>query len=317
LNPVPEIWMPAAVSASPNRAAAHKLGLGAGQFGLARPHDGRAGDARGRASTAEAMAAVALAAAAGVRLIDVGARGADVETVLGQALPAHPPEPPPFRIVVKTAPAAHGQSAVETAARASLQRLRVDRASALVIPRASDLLSADGPGIWRGLQRLKAEGLFGAVGFAAAAGEDPVGLARRFKPDLVQLPVSVLDQRLVDAGALETLTGLGVEIHLRSVFQGGLLFLPRAGLPEAMVRHGPRLSRIRRTIAEAGADPLHAALAFALSRPEASGVIVGVGTAAELRAVLAAAVLPPPPLDWSALRLDDPASLDPPLWAAA
>ena len=232
-------------------------------------------------------------------------------------LAAVPPSPPGFRVIVKTAQASLGPQAVETAARGSLQRLRLDRAAALVSPRASELLGADGPEIWDRMRRLKDEGLFSAIGFVAAAGEDPVGLARRFKPDLVQLPVSLLDQRLVDGGALETLAGLGVEIHLRSPFQGGLLFLPRSGLPEPMVQHGPRLSRIRRTIAEAGADPLHAALAFALSHKEASGVIVGVGSAAELRAVLAAAATPAPSLDWPALRLDDPASLDPPLWAAA
>jgi aryl-alcohol dehydrogenase-like predicted oxidoreductase len=126
-----------------------------------------------------------------------------------------------------------------------------------------------------------------------------------------------LDQRLVTDGTLATLAEMGVEVHLRSVFQQGLLFLPRDGLPSNLAEAGPRLSRIRRTIAEAGADPMQAALAFALNRPEASAVIVGVASAAELRAVLAAAVAPSPALDWDALRLDDPAALNPQLWAAA
>ena len=63
--------------------------------------------------------------------------------------------------------------------------------------------------------------------------------------------------------------------------------------------------------------PLQAALGFALSRPEATSVIVGVATAPELQAVVAAAMSPPPDLDWDEMALDDPVALDPRRWAAA
>jgi aryl-alcohol dehydrogenase-like predicted oxidoreductase len=294
-------------------ASIHKLGLGAVQFGS----DCGAPAGRGRLSDAEAMAAVALAVEAGVRLIDTSAQYGESEAVLGRVLPQAPPSPPPFRIVTKTAPIAVGVQMVETAARGSLQRMRLDRARALVVHTASDLLGAEGPQLWARMNSLKDEGLYEAVGISARASDDPVGLARRFKPDLMQLPTSLLDQRLVADGTLATLAEMGVEVHLRSVFQQGLLFLPRAGLPANLADAGPRLSRIRRSIAEAGADPLQAALAFALNRPEASAVIVGVTSAAELRAVLAAAAAPSPALDWGALRLDNSAAFNPQIWAAA
>ena len=73
----------------------------------------------------------------------------------------------------------------------------------------------------------------------------------------------------------------------------------------------------RRMIAEGRSDPLQAALGFALSRPEATTVLVGVTSAAELQAVIAAASSPPPDLDWDDMALDDPVALDPNQWAAA
>lgn len=291
------------------RTAAAKLGLGTAQFGL----DYGVSNPRGRLPEAEAASVLQIAALAGVTLIDTAAEYGDAEQVLGRVLP----RPSPFRLVTKTAEVALGVDAVEARARGSLQRTGQASAQALLVRCGSDLLGADGPALWDRLKALKDEGLFAQIGVAAQAGDDALGLARRFKPDLMQLPASVLDQRLIQGGVMGEIAALGIEVHLRSIFLQGLLFLPRDGLPAPLAGAGPRLSRIRRTIAEAGADPLHAALAFALSRPEASAVVVGVASAAELRAVLAAAAAPAPQLDWGALALDHALALDPERWAAA
>jgi aryl-alcohol dehydrogenase-like predicted oxidoreductase len=61
---------------------------------------------------------------------------------------------------------------------------------------------------------------------------------------------------------------------------------------------------------------LQAALGFALSRREASCVIVGASTAQELMAIAAAAASPPPELNWDDMALDDANALDH-RWAAA
>jgi aryl-alcohol dehydrogenase-like predicted oxidoreductase len=282
------------------KGAVGKLGFSAGRL------IGDGLTARGR--TADAAAARDMAAAAGASLISVDARDAETEAVLGRIRPCATEDQPCSRLVVGALNVMIGTRAVEAAARRALQTLRTHSATAIVAA-AGDLLGPDGADLWRRLKRLKDEGLYRAIGVRVGAADDVIGLARRFKPDLVQAPLSLLDQRLIATGALTTLAEMGVEAHLRSVLQHGVLFLPRAALPAHLAEAGPRLSRIRRTIAEAGADPLQTALAFALSRPEASSVIVGAACAAEVRAVLAAAAAPPPALDWSALDLGDPAAL--------
>ncbi|MHB8284715.1 MAG: aldo/keto reductase [Caulobacteraceae bacterium] len=276
---------------------AARLGLGAGLIGRAPVEE-----TLRRMSDAEAFATVAMAADAGVQLIDLPAQRPDGERVLGEVLPPSSP----LRLVLKTGAIIDNADGLERRARAALQRLGRERAHALVIHTPSALLGDDGPALWDRLRRLKDEGLFEAIGIAACVCDNPLGLARRFKPDIMQLPGSLLDQRLIADGSLGEIADLGVAIHLRSVFMQGLLFLAGHELPPGMAALTPGLSRIRLILAQSGSDPLQAALAFALSRAEVATVIVGVTSPLELRAALAAAAAPAPDLDWDALALNPP-----------
>lgn len=290
--------------------APSKLGLGASQFGLDNPGTPQ----RGRSPEKEAADSLSIAARAGVAVLDAAVLFGAAETALGRYLP----RPNSFRVMVKTARADRGPDYVEQEARASLGRLGLKSADAIIVQSAADLFGPHGERMWDRLRALKDEGLFNRIGFSAFASDDPVGLAKRYKPDIVQCPASLLDQRLIVSGALGELRSLDCEVHLRSIFLQGLLFLPPDRVPSNMKAAATRLSRVRRMIAEGRSDPLQAALGFALSRPEASTVIVGVTSAAELQAILAAAASPPPDLDWDDMALDDDtAALDARGWAAA
>jgi aryl-alcohol dehydrogenase-like predicted oxidoreductase len=283
-----------------------ELALGSAQFGVDR------GAFNPRTPEREVRQVLETAAVSGLTLIDASPGWGDAERVLGRSWPF----PSPFRVMTKTLRVAEGLDRLESRARRSLERLGLARAEALIVDCADDLLGPEGRPLWARLEKLKAEGLFRRLGVSARGADAPALIARRFRPDLIQLPCSLLDQGLVRDGTLATIAGLGVEVQIRSVFLNGLLFMPREQLPSALADAGPRLSRIRRLLAESGADPLQAALAFARSLPEVSVVIVGVGSAAELRAVLAAAHAPTPDLDWSQLALDHAYALDPELWHA-
>ncbi len=285
-----------------------KLGLTAAQFGL-----DQGAPARGRSPQAEAREILAIAHRARLGVLDVGHVFAQSETALGEALP----RPQPFRLCVTAGRCDRGPEHIEAEARASLRRLGVEKAYAIVVDAPSDLFGLQGAAAWLRLQTLRDQGLFERIGISAHVSDDPVGLAKRFHPDLIQAPASLLDQRLLADGSLAAIAKMGVEVHLRSIFLNGLLFLP----PDRA--HGPmegavsKLSRVRRMIAEGRSDPLQAALSFALSRAEASSVLVGVTTAAELSAVVAAAASPPADLDWDEMALDDASVLDQRRWAAA
>jgi len=288
------------------KASLSRLGLGASQFPSGA-------SARGRPPEAEVRDMLVAAARAGLGFLDAGSSSPSGEQMLG----AQMPRPQTLQPLIRSIRGDRGPDVVETEVRASLARLGLAKARAVVVQSASDLFAPSGASLWTRLMALRDEGLFDQVGVSVYASDDPVGVARRFKPDLIQAPASLLDQRLLIDGSLMEVRQLGVEVHLRSIFLNGLLFLPPDRVPAQLKGAAGRLSRARRMIAEGRSDPLQAALGFALSRPEADAVIVGASSAAELSAIIAAAASPPPHLEWDEMAIDDPVALDPRRWAAA
>ncbi|QBX36649.1 aldo/keto reductase [Brevundimonas sp. S30B] len=243
------------------------------------------------------------AADAGVGVVATRPEG-DVERLLGQAWPF----PSPFRVTVRTVALADGLDRIEARARRSLERMGLPRGEALLVSNAADLAGAEGRALWDRLKSLKDRGLFRKIGFCATLDDGPALLARRLEPDLVQIPCNLLDQRAATEGVLAELKAAGAEIHIAHVFAQGVLFAAGESLPPELAGHALALSRVRRRLAESRLDPMQAALAFALNLPEASAVVASVASAAELRAVLAAAHAPAPAIDWSALALETPAA---------
>jgi aryl-alcohol dehydrogenase-like predicted oxidoreductase len=229
----------------------------------------------------------------------------DNERLLGQAWPF----PSPFAVTVRTVSLSQGLDRVEARARRSLERMGLPRGETLLVSNAADLAGAEGRALWDRLNALKARGLYRKVGVCATVEDGPDLLARRFQPDVIQIPCNLLDQRAVQDGTLSALAGQGVEIHVAAPFVNGLLFMAGDALPAELADYAGVFSRTRRRLAEARIDPMQAALSYALNLPGVSSVVASVASAAELRAMLAAAHAPQPDLDWGALALPQAADL--------
>ena len=292
------------IGAGAKNAGSKRLALGTVQFGL--PYG--ITNTRGQVSPADVRRILELAEAAEIPWLDTAAAYGTAEAVLGETLR----RPCQFRVATKTLPLSAGVDAVIARVHESLRLLRVERLDALLVHHAEDLRTADG--LWDSLQRLKQRGLVDQVGISAYAADDPLSLAKRFQPDLMQLPVSLLDQRLVLDGTLQALKAMGIAVHARSVFSQGFLFLQPTAMPPALAHAGVRLKQIQDNLQAAGIAPLQAALMYALGRPEIDQILVGVTRPDELSDIIAAATGPIEQLEWGKYMVDDPVVLNPSLW---
>src|SRR5262249_17350751 len=158
------------------------------------------------------------------RFIDTAPLYGGSEESLGRALRAGDA----FAIVTKTPWFGPGgvpanAEALTSAFQASLDRLRQERVYGLLVHRASDLLGPEGDDLFEAMRRLKQLGRVAKIGVSIYDARELEGVLARHQPDLVQLPLNVLDQRLLAGGQITRLKSAGVEIHARSAFLQGLL----------------------------------------------------------------------------------------------
>lgn len=291
-----------------------KLGIGTVQFGL----DYGLANAAGRTPETEARRIVERAAATGCRTIDTAAAYGDSELVIGRILP----ENSPLRIVTKTPPL--GGQAIDEALDAricsgfteSLQRLRRESVFGLLVHHPADLLSPGGERLFESLKKLRESGLVERIGVSVYDRAQIDAVFARFDLDIVQLPLSVFDQRLLSDGTLDRLHDRGVEVHVRSVFLQGLLLMPREHVPAYFAPLLPSLAAWHERVAASGRSTAGAAFSFASNLEQVDCVIVGFDTLAQFDALLQE---PDQPLPFPVgdLVCNDAAFVNPGLWRLA
>lgn len=288
-----------------------KLGLGTVQFGL----DYGISNSAGKTLPAEVREILLLAASSGIRVLDTAAGYGQSEEVLGECSDSDWP----FKIVTKT-PAFGGVTAgtaecdrLGATFRESLRKLRRQKVYGLLAHHASDLLAPGGERLVGAMLDLKARGLVEKVGASVYSGAQIDALLERFPIDIVQLPLNVLDQRLLASGHIRALKKAAVEIHVRSIFLQGLLLMPLERLPEYFEPARAHLKRYQAFLLGHGMTPMHAALGFALGVPEVDHVILGVNTRQQLQEIVSQESAPVD-VDWREFALDLVPMVDPSQW---
>ena len=285
---------------------ATRLALGTVQFGL----DYGVTNSAERPGFDEVRHILARARAAGIDLLDTAYAYGDSETLLGQI----PDLCSAFGIVTKTPPALE-PSAIEAAFTQSLSRLGCSPLYGLLVHSGRDLAGPGGVQVLDALQRLKERGLVARIGASVYEASELDAILERFVPDLVQLPLSVLDQRLAVSGHLDRLKALGTEIHVRSVFLQGVLVTPPENAPAFLGPYRGHLETVARRFRELGLSPLAGCLAFPLQHPAVDRVVVGVCSRREIEQVIEAANdVPEAAADVSDLASNDARFVDPRTW---
>jgi len=293
---------------------APQLCLGTAQFGLAYGIT----NAAGKVSEPEVLALLAKASAAGLTLLDTAQAYGDAEAVLGRILPhGHG-----FQLISKLPAQSQGaftagdRLAWDQAFERSRTRLGVPRLDALLLHNTADLRKPGGEFLRHWLLSLREAGLVRRLGVSIYGPHDLVGVTPDLL-DLVQLPLSLYDQRLLADGTIARLRSQGCAVHARSLYLQGLLLNPAASWP-AWVDPAARAhhARLEHLAAIRGRSLLDFALGFARDQQDLEAVVLGLCSCRELQQLLESwgRISPWQKSEWRIWALPDAGILDPRHW---
>jgi len=259
-----------------------KLALGTVQFGL----NYGVANTTGQVTREMAGAVLFRAQALGLDTLDTAIAYGESETVLGGLGVKD------WKVVSKLPAVPEGcpnvAEWVMQLTQGSLRRLGLKRLYGLLLHRPGRLLESIGPDLYVALQTLKAEGLVDKIGVSVYGFKELADLWPKYKLDLVQAPVNILDRRLVNSGWADRLKDAGVEVHARSIFLQGLLLIPPDKRPARFDRWSEVWQEWDHWLSETGLTPVQACLRYANAISAIGRVVVGVDSVAQLDEIVAA-----------------------------
>ena len=94
---------------------------------------------------------------------------------------------------------------------------------AVLIHNTNILKTKNGKNLYKFLLQLKKEKLITKVGFSIYDGVELKNFYKKYKPEIIQLPINLFNQKFLENGWLKKIKKDQVEVHVRSIFLQGII----------------------------------------------------------------------------------------------
>ena len=262
-----------------------KLCIGTVQFGMDYGVQGAT-----RPSVADAVAMLDFATKNGVDAIDTAVSYGEAERVVGKFLALKTVPRESLQVISKFGMdvfagdgAADCRKRLRAAAEESLTRLRTEYLDAFIchVPTA-----AGDAAVTEAMAALKDSGLARHVGFSVYGTDEARASLAADVVDFMQVPFSVLDQRMAKEGVFTAAEARGVDVHARSAFVQGLMLMPVESIPERVAAAKPYVAELEAQCRGCGITRRALALAFVKAQRGISHLLFGVDCMGQLREIL-------------------------------
>lgn len=257
-----------------------RLALGTVQFGKKYGISNKSG----QTSRLETKKILRCAKEAKITLLDSATGYGNSEELLGTLLNRDTQ----FKIVTKT-PYLRSDSIsnvqikqIKTAFHHSLQKLQKTKIYALLVHNANNLLVANSDALYNALLELKLQNKVQKIGISVYDSTEIDRVLEKYPFDIVQLPINLLDQRLINSGHLKILKKMNIEVHARSIFLQGLLQMSLDKIPPYFKSIYPLLSQLHTLLRTKNVTITQAAISFVKQINELDYILVGVNTKNQL-----------------------------------
>lgn len=130
--------------------------------------------------------------------------------------------------------------------------------------------------IVQAMASLRESGKARKVGFSVYETEEAFAAIDTHAVDFLQIPLSVLDQRMSVEGVLDRAAEAGVELHARSAFVQGLALMTKKEVPEHLAAIRPAIARLDKLCRDFGIGRRNLLMAFVRDHRQISHLVFGV-----------------------------------------
>jgi len=229
------------------------------------------------------------AARVGITYLDTAQAYGKAETVLGKTLPRNHS----FKIVTKL-PKQESEKIdlqylkkLEKDFHLSLQKLGVSKLEGFLLHSIDDIKRSDSGYLIDWLWSLQERGLVSYLGVSIYEASDLDNIYLDWIK-LIQLPLSLYDQRLIHDKTIRYLKSRGILIHSRSIFLQGLIATPSHKWPlylqhTSFMNHHKKAEQFAKEI---GRSLLELAIDFSFSQSDVDCVLIGINSLNNLQEII-------------------------------
>ena len=251
-----------------------KISLGTVQFGL----DYGIANKNGKVSRQKVFEIFKYAKASGINSLDTAYAYGQSEEVIGAYLKQHPDQ---FQVVSKLPSLdAYIPGKAEEFLQLTLNRLNIKRLHGYLIHNVENFFTYED--LWEELVCLKGKSRIDRIGFTLYSPmELETLLEKNIEFDLIQIPYSIFDRRFEKY--FDILKKRRVEIHVRSVFLQGLVFLKPDDLQGNLLKAQKQINDLRKLSQDHNVSISAICLNFVLLNKCVDKVVIGIDNLDHLR----------------------------------
>ena len=186
--------------------------------------------------------------------------------------------------LLESAPPERYYSIMKTELVESLRRLRTDYLDGYLMHSASSVYNDEAI---VALTRLKGEGIVRNIGVSIYEVDEAKAGILRGDLDFLQLPFSVLDQRMLHSGIFALAEEKKVMLHSRSVFVQGLALMDESEVPPFLSGICPYLRQLDDLCRKSGLNRAELAIGFVKRQNAVSHLVFGVDNLTQLKEFVA------------------------------
>ena len=175
---------------------------------------------------------------------------------------------------------------VDKSLKQSMNYLGVKQLEGVLVHSCDDLFKPGGEELFALINDLKNNGKTRKIGVSVYDYKQIDKILDNFGVDIIQLPLSIMDQRLIKSKHLEKIKKYGIEVHARSIFLQGLLLMNLDDVPMYFSKVYGSLRDFKISAREMLMSDIEFAINFVRNVKHVDKMIIGVNTVEQLNEII-------------------------------